>query len=112
MFPENKGYIDYCMEDKEHILMQEETQFGYHDVPMMCVVEGFGNMFKAYEDGITFIKAFDAYHEDSEFSEEAAKHLLGSWLNVVKCCKDDDPEYVDSVIEFLEKTVEWLKEDD
>jgi len=108
MFDKNKFFGDYV----EGISVDIPDTVGRcHNTPLSWVVQHQCSKMLANVDGdgiVKYIKAVDAYYEDSDITENTAKALVGSWLQVVKHSKEDDPEWHKETKQFLEDAIKWL----
>ena len=110
MFEDNKYFADYL----EGVNIEVSDTIGrLHEAPLSAVVEDFcinviGDV--DHETVVKVIKTIDAYYEDAGVTEDSAKALVGSWLQVVKIQKSDDKEWFDETNKFLRDCIDYLEE--
>lgn len=76
---------------------------------MSDVVESIDGMCHNYEDAKALMFALDAIKVDADFTEDVAKHFVGSWLQ----CYDfnEDEEYKKEVVKWLKNCIDYVEGD-
>lgn len=106
MFEENKNYSEY-VKDKSVFM---NSAFGAQEVRLVDIVESISEGIPNDRDFLLLIQSLDAITQDAEFTENLAKRIIGSWLNVVKSCAKEDKEWCAETKEFLNSCIGFLED--